>query len=79
MNNLHLIFPEIFLSLSIMFLLILGVFKKNSFNINHRDSNTNFTFIFIITRVISPLTLNTTNFSLLLIIPIDLPKLSNFN
>ena len=30
MTNLELIFPEIFLSLSIMFLLILGVFKKNS-------------------------------------------------
>tara|TARA_Y100000996_G_scaffold264722_1_gene208285 strand:+ start:58 stop:1476 length:1419 start_codon:yes stop_codon:yes gene_type:complete len=38
MNNLHLIFPEIFLSLSIMFLLILGVFKKNSFNIIHNLS-----------------------------------------
>lgn len=30
MENLELILPEIFLSLSIMFLLILGVFKKNS-------------------------------------------------
>ena len=30
MNNLELILPEIFLSLSIMFLLILGVFKKDS-------------------------------------------------
>ena len=30
MTNLALVFPEIFLSLSIMFLLILGVFKKNS-------------------------------------------------
>jgi NADH-quinone oxidoreductase subunit N len=30
MSNLELILPEIFLSLSIMFLLILGVFKKNS-------------------------------------------------
>ena len=30
MENLHLVFPEIFLSLSIMFLLILGVFKKDS-------------------------------------------------
>jgi len=30
MINLELVFPEIFLSLSIMFLLILGVFKKNS-------------------------------------------------
>jgi len=30
MMNLELVFPEIFLSLSIMFLLILGVFKKDS-------------------------------------------------
>ena len=30
MTNLELVLPEIFLSLSIMFLLILGVFKKNS-------------------------------------------------
>ena len=30
MINLELVLPEIFLSLSIMFLLILGVFKKNS-------------------------------------------------
>ncbi len=30
MINLELVFPEIFLSLSVMFLLILGVFKKNS-------------------------------------------------
>ena len=30
MMNLDLIFPEIFLSLSIMFLLMVGVFKKNS-------------------------------------------------
>jgi len=30
MNNLNLVLPEIFISVSIMFLLILGVFKKNS-------------------------------------------------
>ena len=30
MNNLNLVLPEIFISLSVMFLLILGVFKKNS-------------------------------------------------
>jgi len=30
MTNLNLIFPEIFISLAIMFLLIVGVFKKNS-------------------------------------------------
>ena len=33
MSNLNLIFPEIFVSLSIMFLLIVGVFKKNSSNL----------------------------------------------
>jgi NADH-quinone oxidoreductase subunit N len=33
MDNLILISPEIFLSLSILFLLIVGVFKKNSSNI----------------------------------------------
>ena len=30
MENLELVLPEVFISLSIMFLLILGVFKKNS-------------------------------------------------
>jgi NADH-quinone oxidoreductase subunit N len=30
MNNLNFISPEIFISLSIMFLLILGVFKKKA-------------------------------------------------
>ena len=35
MNNLEFIAPEIFISLSIMFLLILGVFKKNSTNLVH--------------------------------------------
>ena len=33
MNNLDFIAPEIFISFSIMFLLILGVFKKNSSNL----------------------------------------------
>ena len=33
MINLNLIFPEIFISFSIMFLLIVGVFKKNSSNL----------------------------------------------
>jgi len=33
MSNLELVFPEIFLSLSIMLLLIIGVFKKNSSNL----------------------------------------------
>ena len=37
-DNIELIFPEIFISLSIMFLLILGVFKKNSSKIIHNIS-----------------------------------------
>ena len=35
MDNLNFIIPEIFISLSIMFLLLLGVYKKNSSNIVH--------------------------------------------
>ena len=35
MDNLDFISPEIFISLSIMFLLILGVFKKNSASLIH--------------------------------------------
>ncbi len=38
MENLELVIPEIFLSLSIMFLLILGVFKKNSSKIVQNSS-----------------------------------------
>ena len=38
MENLQLILPEIFISLSIMFLLILGVFKKNSSVLVHNIS-----------------------------------------
>ena len=38
MENLHLVFPEIFLSLSLMFLLLLGVFKRNSSKIIHNTS-----------------------------------------
>ena len=33
MNNLNFIYPEIFISLGIMFVLILGVFKKKSSNL----------------------------------------------
>ena len=40
MNNLNFISPEIFISLSIMFLLILGVFKKNSSRLIHNFSIT---------------------------------------
>ncbi len=38
MVNIYLVFPEIFISISIMFLLIFGVFKKNSSNIIHNLS-----------------------------------------
>ena len=33
MDNLYLVYPEIFIALSTMFLLVLGVFKKKSSNI----------------------------------------------
>ena len=48
-NNIELIFPEIFISLSIMFLLILGVFKKNSSKIIHNIS----LLVLLITAVIT--------------------------
>ncbi len=48
MTNLELVFPEIFLSLSIMFLLILGVFKKNSSKLIQNVSLT----VLLITAVI---------------------------
>ena len=48
MNNLHFISPELFVSLSIMFLLILGVFKKNSSNLIHNLS----TIFLILTGVL---------------------------
>jgi len=46
MNNLYLIFPEIFISLSLMFLLIFGVFKKKSENIVY--NLTILTFLFLL-------------------------------
>ena len=49
MNNIELIFPEIFISLSIMFLLILGVFKKNGKKIIHNIS----LLVLLITAVIT--------------------------
>ena len=49
MINLELVFPEIFLSLSIMFLLILGVFKKNSSKLIQNTS----LIILLITAVIT--------------------------
>ena len=49
MTNLELVFPEIFLSLSIMFLLILGVFKKNSSKLIQNAS----LIILIVTTIIT--------------------------
>ncbi len=49
MNNIELIVPEIFIALSIMFLLILGVFKKNSSKIIHNIS----LLVLLITAVIT--------------------------
>ena len=48
MVNLHYILPEIFISLSIMFLLIFGVFKKNNSGIIHNLS----IFCLIITAIL---------------------------
>ena len=48
MIDIELVFPEIFLSLSIMFLLILGVFKKKSSKLIHNIS----LIVLIITSVI---------------------------
>jgi len=49
MNNLNLILPEIFISVSIMFSLILGVFKKNSTKLTFNLS----LIIFLITTIIT--------------------------
>jgi len=48
MENLNLVLPEIFISLSIMFLLILGVFKKNSSKITFNLS----LFTILITAIV---------------------------
>ena len=49
MENLQLVLPEIFLSLSIMFLLILGAFKKDSSKLIHNLSLS----LLIVTAIIS--------------------------
>ena len=49
MNNINLILPEIFISLSIMFLLVLGVFKKNSSKLVYNIALLVFLFSIIIT------------------------------
>ncbi len=48
MNNLNFVIPEIFISISIMFLLLLGVFKKKSFELVHNIS----LIVLLITTVI---------------------------
>jgi NADH-quinone oxidoreductase subunit N len=48
MDNLNFIYPELFIALSIMFLLILGVFKKNSSNLIYNLS----TIFLIVTLVL---------------------------
>ena len=61
MNNLNYILPEIFISLSIMFLLILGVFKNKSSNLVHYFS-IGFLLITGILIFNNPLDLNITLF-----------------
>jgi len=51
MNSLNLIFPEIFISLSLMVLLIFGVFKKNSANLVYNFST--LTLLFLLTLIIN--------------------------
>jgi len=58
MDNLDFVSPEIFISLSIMFLLILGVFKKNSSNIIHNLS-VGFLFITVVLILNNPFNENT--------------------
>ena len=62
MDNLNLIFPEILISLSIMFLLIFGVFKKESSSIIH---NLSVVVLFITAAIIfnKNLNVNTTLFN----------------
>ena len=49
MNNINLVLPEIFISLSIMFLLVLGVFKKNSSKLVYNITLLVLFFLIIIT------------------------------
>jgi NADH-quinone oxidoreductase subunit N len=53
MENLYLVLPEIFISLSIMFLLVLGVFKKDS-------SKITFNISLLVLLIVSIITLNET-------------------
>ncbi len=62
MNNLNFILPEIFISLTIMFLLVLGVFKKKSSSLVHYLSM-GFLLITGILILNNPLDLNTTLFN----------------
>ena len=54
--NLHLVFPEIYLSLSIMLLLMIGVFKKDSDNLVYNLSI--ITLIVLLALVINLFSIN---------------------
>ena len=58
MMNLDLVFPEIFLSLSIMFMLMVGVFKKNSEKLVYNLST--IILLILLALVINLLSLNET-------------------
>ena len=58
MDKLNFIYPEIFISLSIMFLLILGVFKKNSENLVYNLST--ITLIVLLALVVNLFSINET-------------------
>ena len=47
MDNINLIFPELFISLSIMFLLLVGVFKKDSSKLVY-----NFSAVFLFITIV---------------------------
>ena len=48
MNDLNFVFPEIFISLSFMFFLILGVYKKKSTNLVYNLSTISLIILFIL-------------------------------
>ena len=58
MINLDLIFPEIYLSLSIMFLLMIGVFKKNSENLVYNLSI--ITLVILLALIVNLFSINET-------------------
>ena len=58
MMDLDLIFPEIYLSLSIMFLLMIGVFKKNSENLVYNLSV--ITLVILLALIVNLFSINET-------------------